>query len=152
MKVVLYARVSSDKQDVDLSISAQLKSMREYAARNGYMVLREFVDEVESGRTAARPAFREMIGLAKMKPPPYEMILVWKLSRFARNREDSIIYKSLLRKQGIQVISINERIEDTPTGRLMEGIIDRYRLRGKQGIGRPSGLSSLCLCFRSGFW
>jgi len=124
VKVALYARVSSDKQDVDLSISAQLKSMREYAARNGYMVLREFVDEVETGRTAARPAFREMIGLAKMKPPPYEMILVWKLSRFARNREDSIIYKSLLRKQGIQVISINERIEDTPTGRLMEGMIE----------------------------
>ena len=58
-----------------------------------------------------------------MKQAPFEMILVWKLSKFARNQEDSIIYKSLLRKQGIQVVSINELIEDTPTGRLMEGII-----------------------------
>lgn len=123
-RVAIYARVSSDRQDVDLSISAQLKAMREYAVRNSYAVVREFVDEAESGRTAARPAFREMISLAKMKPPSFGMILVWKLSRFARNREDSIIYKSLLRKQGIQVVSINEPIEDSPTGRLMEGIIE----------------------------
>ncbi|MFQ6122130.1 MAG: recombinase family protein [Dehalococcoidales bacterium] len=123
-RVAIYARVSSDRQDVDLSISAQLKALREFASRNGYTVVREFVDEAESGRTTARPAFREMISLAKTKHPPFDMILVWKLSRFARNREDSIIYKSLLRKQGIQVVSINEPIEDTPTGRLMEGIIE----------------------------
>ena len=122
--VAIYARVSSDRQDVDLSISAQLKALREYAARNGYAVIKEFVDEAESGRSTARPAFREMISMARMKQPPFQMILVWKLSRFARNREDSIIYKSLLRKQGIQIISINEPIEDTPTGHLMEGIIE----------------------------
>ncbi len=123
-RVVTYARVSSDRQDVDLSISAQLKALREYATRNGYIVVKEFVDEAESGRSTARPSFREMIGLARTKQAPFEMILVWKLSRFARNREDSIIYKSLLRKLGIQVVSINEHIEDTPTGRLMEGIIE----------------------------
>jgi DNA invertase Pin-like site-specific DNA recombinase len=123
-KVVIYARVSSDRQDVDLSISAQLKALREYAAKNGYAVTKEFVDEAESGRSTARPAFREMISLARMKQPPFAIILVWKLSRFARNREDSIIYKSLLRKQGIQVVSINEPIEDTPSGRLLEGIIE----------------------------
>ena len=122
--VAIYARVSSDRQDVDLSISAQLKALREYAARNGYAVLKEFVDEAESGKSTARPAFREMISMARMKNPPFQLILVWKLSRFARNREDSIIYKSLLRKQGIQIVSINEPIEDTPTGRLMEGIIE----------------------------
>jgi len=120
----IYARVSSDRQDVDLSISAQLKALREYATRNGYAVIKEFVDEAESGRSTARPAFREMISMARMKNPPFQLILVWKLSRFARNREDSIIYKSLLRKQGIQIISINEHIEDSPTGRLMEGIIE----------------------------
>jgi site-specific DNA recombinase len=123
-RVIVYARVSSDRQDVDLSITAQLKALREYAARNGYTVIKEFVDEAESGRSTARPAFREMISLARSKHAPFEIILVWKLSRFARNREDSIIYKSLLRKQGIQVVSINEHIEDTPTGRLMEGIIE----------------------------
>ena len=54
MNVALYARVSSEKQDTDLSISAQLRALREYAARNGYEIVREFVDEAETGRTTAR--------------------------------------------------------------------------------------------------
>jgi len=124
VNVVSYSRVSSDKQDIDLSISAQLRALREYAAKNGHKMVREFVDTAESGRTADRPAFREMIALSKLRNRPFDGILVWKLSRFARNREDSIIYKSLLRKQGIQVVSINEPIEDSPSGRLLEGIIE----------------------------
>ena len=97
----LYARVSSEKQDVDLSISAQLRGLRSYAEKNGYSIVREFVDEAESGRTSQRPVFQEMIAVARRKPAPFKAILVWKLSRFARNREDSIIYKSLLRKHGV---------------------------------------------------
>ncbi len=124
MKVALYARVSSDRQDIDLSITAQLKAMREYASRNGYVVVKEYIDEAESGRSIDRPGFQSMIASARQKVTPFEAILVWKLSRFARNREDSIIYKSLLRKRGIQVISINEPVEDTPSGKLLEGIIE----------------------------
>jgi site-specific DNA recombinase len=124
MRAVLYGRVSSDKQDVDLSISAQLKNLREYAARNGYKVIREFVDEAESGRTADRPAFREMVAMARHSPRPFDAVLIWKYSRFARSREDSIVYKTILRKSGIQVISITEPFEDTPTGRLLEAIIE----------------------------
>src|SRR4030042_1004755 len=104
MKVALYARVSSDKQDVDLSISSQFKALREYAARNAHVILREFVDEAESGRTSERPAFREMVATARRKPKPFDAILVWKYSRFARSREDSIVFKSMLRKNGVQVI------------------------------------------------
>lgn len=124
MKVAIYARVSSDRQDVDLSISAQLKALRNYASHNEYTVVKEYIDEAESGRSIDRPGFKQMIVAARQKPAPFELILVWKLSRFARNREDSIIYKSLLRKQGVQVISINEPLEDTPSGRLLEGIIE----------------------------
>ena len=125
MNVVLYVRVSSEKQaEKELSIPAQLKALREFATKNGHNVVREFVDEAESARSSDRPAFREMITLARLKPPLFDVVLVWKLSRFARNREDSIIYKSLLRKKGIQVISINEPIEDTPSGKLLEGIIE----------------------------
>ena len=125
MKVALYARVSSDRQaDRDLSIPGQLKALREYASRNGHTVVKESIDAAETGRTSDRPAFREMIALSRLRHPPFEGILVWKLSRFARNREDSIIYKSLLKRQGIQVISINEPIEDSPSGRLLEGIIE----------------------------
>jgi site-specific DNA recombinase len=124
MKVALYARVSSDKQDTDLSLSAQIRALREHAQRNGYQVVREFIDEAESGRTADRPAFREMIALARTKQPPFEAILVWKLNRFARSRADSITYKTLLRNKGIEVISINEPVDDSPTGRLLEGVIE----------------------------
>jgi len=123
-RAAIYARVSSDRQDVDLSISAQLKALREYAARNGYTVVREFVDEAETGRSSMRPAFREMVSLARKLQKPFDIILVWKYSRFARSREDSIVYKAMLRKNGIQVVSINEAFDDTPTGRLLEAIIE----------------------------
>ena len=125
MKAVLYARVSSEKQaEKDLSISAQLKALRKFASQKGYDVVREFVDEAESARTANRPAFQEMISLARSKNKPFDTVLVWKLSRFARNREDSIVYKSLLRKRGIYVLSINENIDQTPAGMLLEGMIE----------------------------
>ena len=124
MNVCLYARVSSEKQDTDLSISAQLKALREYAHKNGWEVVREFVDEAETGRTASRPAFRDMVSLARRPQKPFDAILVWKYSRFARSREDSILYKAMLKKAGVQVISINEPFDNSPTGRLMEGIIE----------------------------
>lgn len=124
MKVAAYARVSSEKQDIDLSISAQLKALREYASRNGHIVVREYIDEAESGRTIDRPGFKQMIGAAKQKSSPFDAILVWKLSRFARSREDSIVFKALLRKHGVQVISVTEPLEDTPTGKLLEAIIE----------------------------
>ena len=57
----LYVRVSSDRQDVDLSVAAQLRALRDHASKNGYMVVREYVDEAESGRIADRPQFRRMI-------------------------------------------------------------------------------------------
>jgi site-specific DNA recombinase len=124
MKAVAYARVSSDSQDTDLSISAQLRALRDYAQKHNYQVVREFVDEAESGRTADRPAFKEMLSLARAKHPPFEAVLVWKLNRFARNRVDSITYKALLRNKSIKVISINEPLDDTPSGRLLEGVIE----------------------------
>jgi len=124
MRLAIYTRVSSTAQDVDLSIAAQLKALRDYATHNGHEVVREFIDEAESGRTADRPAFREMVALARSKDPPFQAIAVWKLNRFSRSRVDSITYKALLRKHGIEVISINEPLDDTPTGHLLEGMIE----------------------------
>ena len=124
MKVALYARVSSDKQDVDLSISAQLKALREYAHKNGYQIVSEFVDEAESGKTTNRPQFKKMISMGKRSDKPFEQVLVWKYSRFARSRQDSILYKAMLKKNGVQVVSINEPFDDTPTGRLLEAMIE----------------------------
>ena len=124
MKVAIYARVSSDRQDVDLSIAAQLRALREYAAKQGDQGVREYVDEAESGRTADRPQFQRMIAEARRASRPFQLILVWKYSRFARSREDSAVFKSLLKKHGVRVVSITEPFDDSPTGRLMEAIIE----------------------------
>ena len=70
----LYARVSSDRQDVDLSVAAQLRALRDYADKNGYLVAREYVDEAESGRIADRPEFRKMIDEASRPNAPFQEI------------------------------------------------------------------------------
>ena len=70
----LYARVSSDRQDVDLSVAAQLRALRDYAQRNGYLVAREYVDEAESGRIADRPQFSRMLDEASKPEAPFKEI------------------------------------------------------------------------------
>ncbi len=120
----LYARVSSDRQDVDLSVAAQLRALRDYAEKNGYSVAREYVDEAESGRIADRPQFRKMIEEGGKATAPFQVILVWKFSRFTRKREHAVAFKSMLRRKGIRVVSITEHADDSPTGKLMEAIIE----------------------------
>ncbi len=120
----LYARVSSDRQDVDLSVAAQLRALRDYAQKNNVAIVREYIDEAESGRVADRPQFRRMIDEGSKTNSPFEVILVWKFSRFTRKREHAVAFKSMLRKKGIRVVSITEHADDTPTGKLMEAIIE----------------------------
>ena len=120
----LYARVSSERQDVDLSVSAQLRALRDYAGKHNYVVVREYVDEAESGRIANRPQFRRMLDAARADDAPFSEILVWKFSRFTRRREHAVAFKSMLRRRGIRVTSITEHADDSPTGKLMEAIIE----------------------------
>ena len=122
--VALYARVSSDRQDVDLSVSAQLRALRDYAQKNGYLVAREYVDEAESGRIADRPQFQKMLDEASKPEAPFQEILVWKFSRFTRKREHAVAFKAMLRRRGVRVVSITEQADDTPTGKLLEAIIE----------------------------
>lgn len=122
-----YIRVSTDDQ-IEYSPDSQLKALRDYAKRND-MILSDdfiFIDEGISGRsTAKRLEFNRMIGIAKTKPKPFDVILLWKFSRFARNREDAIVYKSMLRKQlGIEVVSISENIGDDKMSVLIEAMIE----------------------------
>lgn len=122
-----YIRVSTDEQ-IEFSPDSQLKAIRQYAQTHDMQLPDAFifVDEGISGRKAEkRPAFQRMIGTAKCKPKPFDVILLWKFSRFARNREDSIVYKSMLRKQcGIDVISISEQLSEDKTSILIEALIE----------------------------
>lgn len=122
-----YIRVSTEDQ-IEYSPESQLKNIKKYALAHGYELLEEyvFVDEGISGKgTKKRSQFNRMISLAKCKPKPFDAILLWKFSRFARNREDSVVYKSLLRKQlGIDVISISEALGDDKMSILIEALIE----------------------------
>lgn len=121
-----YIRVSDDRQD-EYSPDSQLKLVREYAKRNGYILPDEYVfydDGISAKSVRKRTSFNNMIALAKDKSHPFDAILVWKFSRFARNQEESIVYKSLLKKAGVQVLSVSEPISDDPFGSLIERIIE----------------------------
>jgi site-specific DNA recombinase len=121
-----YIRVSTEEQ-AELSPESQLKVVRDYAAKNGYIIPNEYVftDEGISGRTAAkRPAFNKMVATAKEKPLPFEAVLLWKFSRFARNQEESVFYKAMLRKEGVEVVSVSEPLVDGPFGSLIERILE----------------------------
>jgi site-specific DNA recombinase len=124
-RCAVYLRCSADRQaEKDLSIPAQRDACRASARSRGWEIVAEFEDAAESGRSDDRPAFREMVAAARSKPRPFEYVIVWKFSRFARNREHSIMYKRQLERNGVKVISLNEPIEDSPAGRMLEGMLE----------------------------
>lgn len=122
-----YIRVSTDDQ-TEFSPDAQRRALDRYAREHGYYLdpAHVYVDPGVTGRSIAkRPAFQQMIADAKKTPRPFDVILVHKFDRFARSREDSIIYKSLLKKRcGIRVVSITESIEDEKLSILIEAILE----------------------------
>lgn len=150
-----YIRVSTDDQ-VEYSPASQLVEIRKYARAHDILVPDEyiFVDEGISGRTIdKRPEFNRMIGTAKVKPKPFDVILLWKFSRFARSREDSILYKSMLRRDlGIEVVSISEPVGDDKMSIIIEAMIEamdeyysinlaeevRRGMTQRAGQGRPN--------------
>jgi len=119
--------VSTDDQ-TEFSPDAQLKAIKNYARQNDIVLIQEhvYIDEGISGRKAEkRPQFMTMIATAKIKPRPFDVILVHKFDRFARSREDSVVYKSLLKKEaGIKVVSITESIEDDKFSVILEAMLE----------------------------
>lgn len=121
-----YIRVSTNDQ-TELSPDAQKRLIVEYAKKNHIILSNEYIffENGISGKKAdKRPEFQRMISLAKSKLHPFDCILVWKFSRFARNQEESIVYKSMLRKDNVEVISVSEPLIEGPFGSLIERIIE----------------------------
>lgn len=119
--VVLYARFSSNNQREE-SIDAQLRAMHKFCEDRGYNIVCEYCDEAKSGANANREEFQRMMDDSKLGK--FNAVIVHKLDRFSRNKNDTYLYKSTLLKRGIQLISVLEKIEDSPEGRLMEGVIE----------------------------
>lgn len=137
MKAVIYARYSSDNQREE-SIEGQLRECKEYAERNGILVLQSYIDRALSAKTDNRPEFQRMI--RDSAKGLFDTVLVWKLDRFARNRYDSAHYKSLLRKNGVKVVSATESIADGPEGiileSMLEGMAEYYSAELAQKVNR----------------
>lgn len=121
----LYIRVSTEDQ-AELSPDAQKRLLLDYAKKNEIIVSKDFIfAESVSGRHAQkRPEFQRMIATAKQPSHPIDVILVWKFSRFARNQEESIVYKSMLKKDRVDVVSVSEPLIEGPFGSLIERIIE----------------------------
>ena len=121
LRVACYARYSSSMQREE-SISAQLRAMKGFCEDNGWVIVKTYVDEAYSATTDKRPQFQQMIEDAGQKQ--FDIVLVHKLDRFARNRYDSSLYKQKLRKNGVRLCSVLERLDNTPESILLEGLLE----------------------------
>ena len=123
MKAVIYARYSSDNQREE-SIEGQIRECMEYAERNDITVLCNYIDRAMSARTADRPEFQRMI--RDSEKHLFDIVLVWKLDRFSRDRYDSAHYKHILKKNGVKVLSAKENISEGPEGIILESMLEGY--------------------------
>lgn len=122
-KAVIYARYSSDNQREE-SIEGQIRECTEYAVRNDMTILTSYIDRALSARTADRPEFQRMIH--DSEKGLFDVVLVWKLDRFSRDRYDSAHYKRILKKNGVRVISARENISEGPEGIILESMLEGY--------------------------
>ena len=107
MKAVIYARYSSDNQREE-SIEGQIRECKAYAERNSITILSSYIDRAFSAKTDNRPDFQRMI--KDSAKGLFDVIIVWKLDRFARNRYDSAHYKAILKKNGVKVLLLWKRL------------------------------------------
>ena len=132
-RVALYARFSSDNQRSE-SIDAQIRAMEEYCKHHGYPIVDTYVDEARSGTTDRRPAFQQMI--SDSSKHGFDILLVHKLDRFARNRYDSAVYKRELKKNGVTVYSVLENLDDSPESIIMESVLEGMSEYYSQNLAR----------------
>ena len=123
MKAVIYARYSSDNQREE-SIEGQLRECTAFAEKNDITVLRHYIDRAYSAKTDNRPEFQHMI--KDSSKHLFDMVIVWKLDRFSRNRYDSARYKTLLKRNGVKVVSATEVISDGAEGIILESVLEGF--------------------------
>ena len=121
MNGVIYARYSSDNQREE-SIEGQLRECKEFANRNDIVIVDTYIDRAFSAKTDNRPSFQKMIRDSAKNQ--FDVIIVWKLDRFARNRYDSAHYKAQLRRNGVKVVSATEAISEGAEGIILESVLE----------------------------
>ncbi len=137
---IIYTRVSTDEQVENMSLGNQLEACEKYAEANGLEVLKVFVEEGESAKTANRPQLLALIRYCQEHKGQVSTLLVWKLDRFSRRTKDHHAIKAVLKKVGVSLASVTEPIEDTTLGRLMETMLSGFaqfdnEVRAERSIG-----------------
>lgn len=121
-RACLYLRVSTKEQTKNFSLESQLEGCTKLCEDNEWEIVRTFRDKGESAKTTDRPEFQKLIDFATKKSNRIGVVVVYNVSRFARNSEDHAVVRAILRKAGVTLRSVNEPINDTPEGRLVEGV------------------------------
>ena len=122
-QVILQAAETLDNQREE-SIEGQIRECTAYAEKNGITIVKHYIDRAISAKTDNRPEFQQMIKDSDKKL--FDIVLVWKLDRFARNRYDSARYKTQLKKNGVKLMSATEIISEGPEGIILESVLEGY--------------------------
>ena len=144
MNGVIYCRVSSKEQMAGTSLESQEAACREYARSKDIRVLKVFVEQGESAKFADRTQLVGLIDFCRESKGEVQVLLVWKVDRFARNVADHFSVKATLGKYGVRIVSVTEPIDANPEGKLMETILagfaqfdnDIRAMRTVQGMRR----------------
>jgi site-specific DNA recombinase len=142
LRALIYCRVSTKEQTKNLSLPVQEKACRDYCEREGYEVAAIFVDEGESAKTIDRPRFQELLAFCRNKKNRVGVVVVNSISRFSRDNYGHALVRTLLSKLNITLRSATEPIDDTPTGKMLEGFLstiaqfenDEKSVRTKRGM------------------
>ena len=137
MNAVIYARYSSHAQREE-SIEGQLRVCRDYAGHAGVDVIKEYIDRAMTATNDQRPAFQQMI--SESAAHGFDVVLVYALDRFARDRYDAAVYRKKLKDNGVRIISVTQPIDDSPEGvlieSLLEGLAEYYSKNLARGVMR----------------
>ena len=147
-KAVVYARYSSHRQG-EQSIEGQLAAAYKYANENGYKIVHEYIDRAMTGRNDNREQFQKMLKDTSKKQ--FDTIILWKIDRFGRNREEIAFNKYRCKKNGVKVVYVAESIPDSPEGvileSVLEGMAEYYSLQLSQNVIRGQRASAeKCQC------
>jgi len=126
MGAVIYVRVSTKEQTENLSLPTQLRACEEYCRREGFEVLERFKEEGESAKTTDRTEFQKLLKYCRMHKGKVHLVVVYNLTRFAREKYDHFALRAHLKSLGISLRSATEPIDDTSTGKLMEGVLAAF--------------------------
>jgi site-specific DNA recombinase len=123
---VIYVRVSTKEQTENLSLPTQLRACEEYCKREGYEVLERFKEEGESAKTTDRTELQNLLKYCRTHKGKVHFVVVYNLTRFAREKYDHFALRAFLKSLGISLRSATEPIDDTSTGKLMEGVLAAF--------------------------